>query len=106
MQWKNAIFMAEYTSGSYSMRCYYSTGDGKYLDCMTAVGSTRVQIIKLFKQINQEVQKVRKKLVGDNLWYSLTIRIDSDGKFKAEYDYNAHEENAIGYIETWKSNNL
>lgn len=104
--WTKCIFLAEYTFGSYSMRCYYDKGDGLYQDCMSIAGSAKVQIIKQFKGIDQEIQKVRKELIGDKIWYAVTIKIDSDGKFKAEYDYNPHDENAINYIEIWKKNNL
>lgn len=106
MQWKKVVYMAEYTSGSYSMRCFYDNGDGKYLDCLTVAGNSKVQIIKVYKELDNEIQKVRKTLEGDKLWYSLTLKIESDGNFKAEYDYDSHEENAIGYIDAWKRNNL
>ena len=29
--WENAIFMAEYTSGSYSMRCYSKESNNNYI---------------------------------------------------------------------------
>ena len=104
--WEKAVFMAEYTSGSYSMRCFYDAGNGKYQDCMGGSGSAKVQMIKLYKEINQEIQKVRDELEDDKLWYSVTLEIDSKGSFKAEYDYDSHEGNAIGYIESWKNCNL
>ena len=30
--WENAIFMAEYTSGSYSMRCYSKESNNNYIN--------------------------------------------------------------------------
>lgn len=104
--WKKAIFMAEYTSGSYSMRCFYDNGDGEYKDCLATAGNAKVQVIKLFKEVDHEIQNVRKMLEGNKLWYAVTIRIDSNGGFKAEYDYDSHEGNTIGYIENWKTINL
>lgn len=101
-QWERAVFMAEYTAGSYSMRCFSDCGNGTYQDCMLISGSAKVQIIKLFKEIDKEIQNCRKELVGDMLWYAVTLKFDKDGKFKAEYDYEAHDEHAIEYIENWK----
>ncbi len=107
VQWKNVIFMAEYTLGSYSMRCFYDIGDGKYHDCMLHVsGGAKVHLIKVYKDIDREIQNVRRELENDKIWYAITLKFNANGNFKAEYDYNPHDENAIEYIETWKNKYL
>lgn len=105
-QWKKAIFMAEYTSGSYSMRCFYDNGDGVYQDCMLVSRSIKVKIIKLYKEINSEIKNIRKELQEDKIWYAVTLKFEANGKFKAEFDYDSHEKNAIEYIEAWKEKYL
>lgn len=107
VQRKNVIFMAEYTSGSYSMRCFYDIGDGKYRDCMLRISEgAKVHLIKVYKDIDREIQNVRRELENDKLWYAITLKFDANGKFKVDYDYNQHDENAIEYIEKWKNKYL
>ena len=101
-KWTKAVFMAEYTSGSYSMRCFSDCGDGHFQDCVSLDGQSKAKVIKIYKEINEEIKKCRNGLEGDKLWYALTISFDSDGIFKAEYDYDSHEEDAVSYIENWK----
>lgn len=101
-KWTKAIFMVEYTSGSYSMRCFVDKADEHFQDCNSLEGQSKVKVIKIYKEINEEIKKCRSKLEGEKLWYALTMCFDSDGKFKSEFDYTSHEENAISYIENWK----
>lgn len=101
-KWIKAIFMVEYTSGSYSMRCFSDSEDGHFIDCIDVEGQSKLKVIKTYKEINEEIKKCRNELEGEKLWYALTISFDADGKFKSEFDYNSHEENVISYIEEWK----
>lgn len=41
--WENAIFMAEYTSGSYSMRCYSKESSNTYINVMKMKGISKPQ---------------------------------------------------------------
>lgn len=102
VKWTKAVFMAEYTSGSYSMRCFAHCGDGHFQDCVSFDGKSKAKVIKIYKEINEEIKKCRNELEGDKLWYALTMCFDSAGNFKAEYDYNSHEGDVVSYIENWK----
>lgn len=79
LNWKNTVFMAEYTSGSYSMRCFADMGDGKYQDCLLLDGISKAQAIKIFREIDKEIQKCRKSLANDKMWYTVTMKFDCDG---------------------------
>ena len=57
--WENAIFMAEYTSGSYSMRCYSKESSNTYINVMKMKGISKPQIIKTYKALNDIFQKER-----------------------------------------------
>ena len=66
----------------------------------------KVHLIKVYKDIDREIQNVRRELENDKLWYAITLKFDANGKFKVDYDYNQHDENAIEYIEKWKNKYL
>ena len=94
--WENAIFMAEYTSGSYSMRC---------INVMKMKGISKPQVIKTYKALNDIFQKERMELV-ESSWYAITLKFDKNGKFSSDFDYNSHEENVLEYLEQWEQKNV
>ena len=83
--WENAIFMAEYTSGSYSMRCYSKEASNTYINVMKMKGISKTQIIKTYKALNNIFQKERMKL-AESSWYAITLKFDKNGKL---YSKNA-----------------
>ena len=46
-KWTKAIFMVEYTSGSYSMRCFVDKADEHFQDCNSLEGQSKVKVIKI-----------------------------------------------------------
>lgn len=102
IEWQDAIFMAEYTSGSYSMRCYVSLGDKVYKDITQISGASKVQIVKTYKSLNNDFQKNRAKLEEDECWNAMTIIFDKSGKFKTDFDYDKHEEKVLDYLKNWE----
>ena len=100
--WVKIIFLAEYTSGSYGMKYYADLGTGKYLDCYKISPKLKLEFIKIFKKINQEISSVRNALEDNKKWYSMTMSIDKDFNFKVDFDYKNHEENTLGFMEEWE----
>lgn len=103
--WENAIFMAEYTSGSYSMRCYSKESNNNYINVMKMKGISKPQVIKTYKALNDIFQKERMELV-ESSWYAITLKFDKNGKFRSDFDYNSHEENVLEYLEQWEQKNV
>lgn len=101
-EWIKIIFLAEYTGGSYSMKYYADLGTGKYLDCYKISPNLKLEFIKVFKKINQEISSVRNALEDNKKWYSMTMSIDKDFNFKVDFDYKNHEENTLGFMEEWE----
>ncbi len=103
--WEKAVFMAEYTSGSYSMRCYSDNKDGCFQDVSKDSTVSKIQVVKSFKRIHSLLSKQREDM-GEKKWYAMTLHFERQGKFKAEFDHKNHEENVLQYIEEWKHRNL
>lgn len=104
--WNRAIFMVEYTSGSYSMRCYYTQEGDSLIDVSKIPNASKIQIINTYKALNCYFQKCRAELVGNACWNSMTISFDKEGTIRSEFDYSSHEGAAMEYIEGWKKKYL
>ncbi len=99
IDWKKIVFYAEYSEGSYSMKFYVKNMSGKYIDCFSLEGVTDMEVIKIFKQVNKEIQPVR-ECETNNIWNLLTMIITDDGDFKAHYEYE-NVNYMIDHKEKW-----
>lgn len=104
--WKNMIFFAGYTNGSYSMKFYFENGDKKYTDCFSMPGASKIALAKLFMDIDKELSDYRKELGEDKAWTIFTMQVDSDGYMKTEYEYDDHSDDMIAYERTWEKKYL
>ena len=104
--WKTLIFFAGYTNGSYSMKFYSGNGDKKYTDCYSMPGASKAALIKLFMSIDKELSTQRKDLGEDNAWTIFTMRVDSDGHMKTDYEYDDHSEDMVTYEREWEKKYL
>ena len=93
--WENAIFMAEYTSGSYSMRCYSKESNNNYINVMKMKGVMQARLFVVTLQTNCYA-----------ICYAITLKFDKNGKFSSDFDYNSHEENVLEYLEQWEQKNV
>ena len=100
--WKNMVFFAGYTNDSYTMKFYSENGNKEYIDCFNMPEVSKTSLIQSFMEIDKVLSPQRKDL-GDKAWTVFTMKVDSDGHMKAEYDYDDHSEDMVDYEETWKS---
>lgn len=100
--WNNVVFYAEYGESSYSMKYFVDSGDGKYTECFKLKGISKRDIIKVFAAIDSQIMPIRKELSKRDTWSVMTLVIDDEGKFKADYEYDDISEDSIGYYQRWK----
>lgn len=104
--WKNMVFFAGYTEGSYTMKFYSENGNNEYVDCYKMPGASKVSLIKAFMDIDKVLAPQRKELGKDKAWTVLTMKVDSDGHVKADYDYEDHSENMVSFEKAWEAKYL
>ncbi len=104
--WKEVIFYANYTSGSYSMKFYTNAGNNKYIDCFSLPEINRVQLIKAFMNIDKELSSERNSLSDNDKWNTFTMIVDSQGHMKTDFDYVSTEESTIEYEREWEKKYL
>ena len=104
--WKNVIFFAGYTNGSYTMKFYTKNNNKEYMDCFNMPGVSKASLIKLFMEIDKTLSAQRNDLGSDKAWTVFTMRVDSDGNMKTDYDYNDHSEDMVAYEEEWANKYL
>ena len=64
--WEKLIFRADYGHDNWSMMFYLVQEDGIIKDCYSMKGASRDKLIKLFIEINAELQEWRKIRSGCN----------------------------------------
>ena len=104
--WKTMVFFAGYTAGSYTMKFYSENGDKKYIDCFSMPGTSKASLIKLFMEVDKTLSAQRKEIGVDKVWTVFTMRVDSDGNMKTDYDYEDHSEDMVSFEEIWEAENL
>ena len=104
--WHKVVFYAQYGENSYSMKYFVDSGDGKYTECFKLKGVSKRDIIKAFATIDSQIMPIRKELRIKDTWSVMTLVIDDEGNFKADYEYEDISEDSIGYYQRWKEKYL
>ena len=91
--WHKVVFYAEYGESSYSMKYFVDFGDGQYIDCFRLKGITKIM-------------PIRKELSKKDTWTVMTLVVDENGNFKADYEYKDISEDLVGYYNGWKNRYL
>ena len=104
--WHKVVFYAEYGENSYSMKYFVDTGNGEYTDCFKLKGISKRDIIKAFAVIDSQIMPIRNELSKKDSWSVMTLIVDDEGNFKADYEYEDISEDAIGYYQRWKEKYL
>lgn len=104
--WHKVVFYAQYGESSYSMKYFVDTGDGQFTDCFKIKDIPKRDIIKAFAVIDSQIMPIRKELSKKDTWYVMTLIVDDEGNFKADFEYDDISEDSIGYYQRWKEKYL
>ena len=104
--WHKVVFYANYGDSSYSMKYFVDSGDGLYTDCFKLKDIPKRDIIKAFAVIDSQIMPIRKELSKKDTWSVMTLVVDDEGNFKADYEYDDISEDTIGYYQRWKEKYL
>ena len=105
-KWARAVYRADYTEGSYSMKYYVDLGDGEYTDCFKLGTPTKSQVLSAFRAMNEKIITYRQSLSDKEKWSVLTMTVDSSGKFKADFDFTNISEIPVSYQTDWENRYL
>ena len=104
--WHKVVFYAQYGENSYSMKYFVDSGDGVYTECFKLKGISKKDIIKAFAVIDSQIMPVRKELSKKDTQSVMTLIVDDEGNFKADYEYEDISKDSIGYYQHWKEKYL
>ena len=104
--WHKVLFYANYGESSYSMKYFVDSGDGLYTDCFKLKDIPKRDIIKAFAVIDSQIMPIRKELSKKDTWSVMTLVVDDEDNFKADYEYDDISEDTIGYYQRWKEKYL
>lgn len=104
--WSRLIYRCFYTTGSWSMKYYVDCGNGTYVDCFKLPGAARAKILQAFQRIDRIVTPVRNQATDKDKWTAMTLQVDSEGKFHADFDYADLSESTVTYTMDWENKYL
>lgn len=105
-EWSKTVFYAAYMENGYSMKFYVCGSDKEYRSCYDLDEVSDNRLTELFIDINKDIQAVREGLSGKEKWNILTLNVNREGSFKADFDYSNIDENFISYEYGWKERYL
>ncbi len=105
-KWKKIVFYAEYSTGSYSMKYFLTTGDDGYIDCFKLGKPSEKKILRGFLAINKILAPERDALPDSKRWSVMTLCVNSDGSFQADYDYKNHDKEPLKWETGWRKKYL
>ncbi len=104
--WKQVVFFAGYTKGSYTMKYYVKTDQYDYRDCFEMDNVNNLQILQLFVSIDKLISRERATKNDTERWTVFSMSVDFSGKMKTDFDYRDISENSIRYENEWKQKYL
>lgn len=103
-KWDKVVFMANYGDWTYSFALYLKINN-EFVS-ISSLGFSREDIRKLYRSINQIIEPIYSQLNQDELWYTMTLCLDFDGRFKVDYDYEDVGDHFTEYIDAWRAKYL
>ena len=104
-KWNTLIYRCFYTQGSWSMKFYVKQDDEKFIDCFK-ISSNRKLLLQTFQKIERILSSARNETTDKNKWTTVTLIVNADGEFKADYSYIDLSENMVSYTEEWEKKYL
>lgn len=105
-KWEKVVFYAEYSVGSYSMKYFLTTGDDGYIDCFRLGKPSEEKILRAFLAINKILSPKRAVLPDSKRWSVMTLGVNRNGSFQADYDYKNHDKSLLTWEANWKKKYL
>lgn len=105
--WSTVAFYAELSEGAFSMEYFVKQAEGKsFIKCFDLPGIEKAQLMKDFLALNKVISAERSALKADKRWGSMTLVLQSNGKFKVEYDYSDMTDKPYARKQAWKKRYL
>lgn len=103
--WTKLLLRAYYSEGSYELKYYVFLGE-KVVDCYLLPNISRRQLFQTFLKIDKIISPQRDALPVDKKWTIMTLTLQSDGFFNADFDYNKSTSDIFSYYKKWETKYL
>ena len=103
--WEKLCFFAEYEVDGFTIK-FYCKIKGTYIDCYHMDTISMGDLLRLFFAIAEVLSKERASLDDKNRWTVLTMRVESNGRMRADFDYEDHSEDIISFEREWEKKYL
>ena len=101
------VFYAEYPEDAFSIEYFAKTRTGKgYVKCFDIPGVSRSALLNDFIEIDKVITPEREALSPSKRWNAMTLVLQSNGKFRIDYDYSDVSDFAYTRKKEWKARYL
>lgn len=105
--WESVVFYVEYPADAFSIEYFVKTqAKNGYIKCFDTPGISRSDLISNFIEIDEVISPVREALKPSKKWNSMTLVLESSGKFRVDYDYSDVSDSAYARKKEWKARYL
>lgn len=99
-KWTRLVLNASFEDDVCDLKYYVKDSRNQYADCFQII-SDQDYLLNILAQLHQEISGVRDQLSETDRWTSMTLCVEADGSFNADYDYSEASVEAVCNDE-WK----
>ncbi len=104
--WNRIVFFAAYLKNAFHIDFYYKNEDVPYCSLSDMNGINENERFGFILSLNEMIQKKRKQLDDKNRWNVMTLIVNGDGEYKAEFGYEDISETILIYEKEWRNRYL
>ena len=98
--WIKIVMFVSFTEDVCDLKYYLRDNRNQYADCFQFC-TDQDNLLNILAQLHREITGIRDQLSANDRWTSMTLCIEADGSFNADYDYSEASVEAA-YYDEWK----
>lgn len=101
--WESVVLYAEYLEDAFSIEYFVKTRVvDNYIKCFDIPDVSRSTLLNDFIEIDKVIAPEREALSPSKRWSTMTLVLQSNGKFRIDYDYSDVADSAYARKKKWK----
>ena len=98
--WRKVVIHAAFIDESCTLKYYIKQSNGTYCDCFS-IDFDQIKILEIIASLHHTISSVRNSLNKKSKWNAITVVIQADGTFNADFDYDEVNWNSAKSIRQW-----
>ena len=103
--WTKLRVYAAFMEDTCDLKYFVRNNTNQYFDCFQFV-SDYDKLLSILASIYKETAIIRDQLSEEERWSIMTLCVNADGSFQANYDYSDNSESSEAQFDKWKKRHL